>query len=602
MSIAAIVPVPARRQATLRLITALALFVLTATAFCAIAGTVLVRQADDRQETERRTALLSAIDDIRASGANISALDPAVVRGLERTAGLKDLRFESEPAAADGREVLSMLDRQGRIVGWFSWLPDRSMTRALSALQPLIAVTGICLIGFAGATLWQVRRAVSELGKSERRAWTLAHEDMLTGLPNHRKMIEIIERALASRMDDEVATLAFIDLDGLNDVNDALGNEAGDQLLKLLATRLNEVLPKGAIGGRFDGDEFAVVMIAPDTASAEAAVRTTAAALARPLWINEQAVQVGATAGFAHTPLHGQSRDEITRRADLALRAAKRRERGGVLGFEPAMDQDFNDRRFLERELRRALLDNALDVHYQPIVTADGSRITGAEALVRWTHPVRGAISPATFIPVAEQTGLMGKLGEFVLRRALADAKRWPELAISVNLSPVQVRDPGLIDQIGTLLRDSGVAPSRLVLEVTEGVLMDKPDEAGAKLGALRGLGIQLALDDFGTGYSSLTYLQRFKFDKLKIDRGFVAPLGHSPNSQAMIQAVVSLGSALGMTLLAEGVETEEQRVHLRLAGCDELQGFLFARPGPREALDRLLAEAQTSAPIARAS
>src|SRR5215203_590492 len=194
------------------------------------------------------------------------------------------------------------------------------------------------------------------------------------------------------------------------------------------------------------------------------------------------------------------------------------------------------------------------------------------------------------FVAVAEQSGLMGRLGGFVLRRALSDARRWPQLYIAVNLSPVQVRDPALVEHVSDLLAKNDIAPPRLMLEVTEGVLIDNPDEAKARLDALKALGIRLALDDFGTGYSSLTYLQRFNFDKLKIDRGFVAPLGRDTGSQALVQAIVALGRALDLTLLAEGVETEEQRVLLRLAGCEEMQGYLFARPASREALDRLLA------------
>jgi EAL domain-containing protein (putative c-di-GMP-specific phosphodiesterase class I) len=281
--------------------------------------------------------------------------------------------------------------------------------------------------------------------------------------------------------------------------------------------------------------------------------------------------------------------------ADLALRAAKKKQRGGIAYFEPAMEVEFEDRRFLEKELRRALDEKALEVHYQPIVSADGIRIVGAEALLRWTHLQRGAIPPTQFVAVAEQSGLMARLGEFVLRRAIADARRWPGIYMAVNLSPVQVRDPALVELVSDALARNGVAPSRLMLEVTEGVLIDNPDEAKARLDALKALGIRLALDDFGTGYSSLTYLQYFNFDKLKIDRGFVTPLGRGGGSNALVQAIVALGRALDLTLLAEGVETEEQRVLLRLAGCEEMQGFLFAHPGPREALDLLLAEAAPS-------
>jgi predicted signal transduction protein with EAL and GGDEF domain len=333
--------------------------------------------------------------------------------------------------------------------------------------------------------------------------------------------------------------------------------------------------------------------------TAETMLAAVVGALARPFWIDEQVVQVGVTTGLAHAPRDAQGRDELMRRAGLALRAAKKKQRGEIAHFTPAMDVEFNDRRFLEKELRRALENDALDVHYQPIVASEGSRIVGAEALLRWTHPVRGAIPPMQFVALAEQCGLMGRLGTFVLRRALADARRWPDLYMAVNLSPVQVRDAALVETVADALAEFGVPASRLMLEVTEGVLIDNPDEAKARLDTLKALGVRLALDDFGTGYSSLTYLQRFNFDKLKIDRGFVVPLTRDNNSQALVQAIVSLGRALNLTLLAEGVETEEQRVLLRLAGCEEMQGYLFAKPGPRESLDRRLAEIGPRAAVA---
>jgi EAL domain-containing protein (putative c-di-GMP-specific phosphodiesterase class I) len=250
---------------------------------------------------------------------------------------------------------------------------------------------------------------------------------------------------------------------------------------------------------------------------------------------------------------------------------------------------------FVRRELPRALRAQALDLHYQPIVAADGGRAVGVEALLRWTHKDRGAVSPAQFVPVAERMGLMDELGAFVLRRALRDARSWPDLYISVNLSPLQVRDRGIVDLVRQALRDSGVAPSKLMLEITEGVLIENPEEMLKRIEELRALGVRIALDDFGAGYSSLGYLQRFPFDKLKVDRSFVAPLGRSPNAGVIIQAIVALGRALGVTVVVEGVETEEQRVLLRLAGCDEMQGFLFARPAPARAIDRLIAQSGKS-------
>jgi EAL domain-containing protein (putative c-di-GMP-specific phosphodiesterase class I) len=232
----------------------------------------------------------------------------------------------------------------------------------------------------------------------------------------------------------------------------------------------------------------------------------------------------------------------------------------------------------------------AFDVEYQPVVAAEGGAIIGVEALLRWTHPSRGPIAPSVFIPLAEQSGLMSQLGEIVLRRALSDGTRWPGLSIAVNLSPVQIRDRWLVDLVSAVMAETGIASSRVVLEVTEGVLIDNPTEAQTRLQALRALGVSIALDDFGVGFSSLSYLQKFPFDRLKIDRAFVAQLGTSGTTGAIIQSIVTLGHALGMKVLAEGVENEEQRVLLRLAGCDEMQGYLFAKPAPAAEIDKALA------------
>ena len=259
--------------------------------------------------------------------------------------------------------------------------------------------------------------------------------------------------------------------------------------------------------------------------------------------------------------------------------------------YEAAIDAISADEKFIQLELPRALSARELELHYQPIVAAQGARIVGVEALLRWKHAARGYIPPATFIPVAEQMGLMDTLGAFVLRRALAEAKRWPGIYVAVNLSPLQMRDSAIIDLVRAALAESGVPPWRLMLEITEGVLIDNPEEMIKRIKDLHGLGVRIALDDFGSGYSNLGYLQRFPLDKLKIDKSFVAALGRSANGGVIIQAIVALGRALGLSVLVEGVETEEQRVLLRLAGCDEMQGFLFAKPAPARTIDRLLAQ-----------
>jgi predicted signal transduction protein with EAL and GGDEF domain len=339
--------------------------------------------------------------------------------------------------------------------------------------------------------------------------------------------------------------------------------------------------------GRVGPSEFALV--AGDTDDGHAAALAAVKVMGRPLWIANQAVQTGVTVGLVHAPDDGEAREELLRRADLARRSVEHSSSIRIAGFDPEMEKEFQDRLFIKRELRRTLTEQGFDVHYQPIVAAEGQKIVGVEALLRWNHPTRGMIPPAEFIPVAEQTGLMTQLGEFVLRRALADAVRWRDVYVAVNMSPHQIRDRSLVSLVIAVLADTGIAPSRVMLEVTEGVLIENPDEAKERLDQLRALGIKVALDDFGSGYSSLSYLRRFPIDKLKIDKEFVAPLGRSSDGGVIIQAIMALGRALGLTVLCEGVETEEQRVLLRLAGCDEMQGFLFARPAPRAAVDRMI-------------
>ncbi|HWP24903.1 MAG TPA: bifunctional diguanylate cyclase/phosphodiesterase [Xanthobacteraceae bacterium] len=591
----------ARRLATPRLITTLGLLALSATFFCALVGYLLLRHADDNREQERRAALVGALTEIRASGTDIAELDSQLLDALARVYGLKDLRFEHE-LGSSSREAQPALDREGRIVGWFTWERDQATAEIFAKLLPFLVLGAFSLVTFAGITLSQVRQSLRDLAASERRAWQLAHEDPLTGLPNQRRMLRLIDEALLARRPTEVVSLAIADVDRLSDANDAFGRAGGDRLLAALAERLRQAV--GETAGRTGDDEFALLLTTASAGEARDRLASVAQALVRPYWLGEQSAQIAVTMGVAHADQEKSGREELLRRASLALRAAKRKNRGGLLEFVPAMEAEFAERRFIERELRKALAEGALDVHYQPIVTADGTAIAGVEALIRWTHPERGAIAPDVFVPVAEQTGQIGALGDFVLRRVLDDARRWPQLFVAINISAVQVRDPTLVTAVAEALSGSDIPPSRVVLEMTESVLIENPDEVKRRLDALRAIGVQLALDDFGAGYSSLTYLQRFKFDRLKIDRGFVRPLGKVRGSEAIVQAIVALGRALELYVMAEGVENEEQRVLLRLAGCEEMQGFLFAKPAPREAVDRLLAAADAAGPrpILRAS
>jgi diguanylate cyclase (GGDEF)-like protein len=576
------------------LIVLLALLAMGATMVSAGVGYSLAQQSDERLWSEQRNALRNAISEFRGLFGQANGIDPRFVRMVEQSARLQDLKFEIEPDPGQ-REMQPVLDGGGRIAGFFTWEKTRPMQTAMDRLMPFVGGAAISLVGFAGFSLWQLRRARRELVVSEAQAQRAADEDKLTGLPNHAKTLELLDLFLTEHSADESTTFALIELDGMEDVTAHLGVLGSDELIVAVAARLREVLPKEAVCGRVGSDEFAVMLTAENGIDVMAMLRAVLDNIARPHWF-DTVVRVSAHAGFAQAPQHATTRGELTRRAELALRAADKKGPGSIVGFEPAIDTVSTDQKFIHRELPRALSANELELHYQPIIAAHGGRIVGVEALLRWTHATRGSIGPAVFIPVAEQMGLMDALGAFVLRRALQEAKRWPDLYIAVNLSPLQVRDRTIVDLVRSALEESGVAPSRLMLEITEGVLVDNPEEMVKRIEDLHDLGVRVALDDFGSGYSNLSYLQRFPLDKLKIDRSFVVALGNSANGGVIIQAIVALGRALGLSVLVEGVETEQQRVLLRLAGCDEMQGFLFAKPAPAAAIDRLLSQQKQNA------
>lgn len=577
-----------------RLIGVLSFVALGGMFVIAAVGFGLARYNDERLSLSQHATLRSAIVEFRPTLERSAAIDPRLLRMAEQIPGLKNLKYESSPAR--DRETQPVMDSAGRITGFFTWNKTRPMTQVMGRLAAFFAAVAVVIFGLAALSLWQLKRARRELAESEVEATRAADEDKLTGLPNHAKTLDLLDLSLAERADDECTTFALIELDGMDDVTATHGVLGSDELIVAVARRIREALPAGVTCGRIAGDRFAIAMTAAHDADAEAVICAAIDVIARPHWA-DTVVRVSAHAGFAQAPRHAVTRGELTRRADLALRAAAKRGPGAIVAFDVAIDTVSTDQKFIHRELPRAISANDLDLHYQPIVSSQGGRMVGVEALLRWNHATRGSIPPATFIPVAEQMGLMGTIGAFVLRRALHEAKRWPEdLYIAVNLSPLQVRDGTIVDVVRSALAESGVSPRRLVLEITEGVLIDNPDEMVKRIKDLHELGVRVALDDFGSGYSNLGYLQRFPLDKIKIDQSFVAALGRSSNGGVIIQAMVALGRALGLSVLVEGVETEHQRVLLRLAGCDEMQGFLFAKPAPASAIDVLLEKARQDA------
>ena len=578
-------------RAVYRLTVLIAVLIVTVTLSGLAIGYRAGQRSDEQLSLQQHGALRNTIAEFSSPLGRKGEIDPRLMRLAGQIVGVNNLKFERN-SGAGGREIQPVMDTNGRIIGFFTWDKSVPATQALKRLAPLVAIVAVVLVIFAGFALLQLGRARRELAVKEIQAARAADEDKLTGLPNHAKILELLDLALAERADDDLTTFALVEIDGVEDVTAHHGVLGSDELIVAIARRLKETLPSHAMCGRIASDEFAITLTTSQGVNFEVIIRDALETITRPHWI-DNVVRVSAHAGFAQSPSDATTRGELTRRAELALRAAAKKGPGAIVAFDHSIDTVSTDLKFIHRELPRAISAHELDLNYQPIVSSHGGRMVGVEALLRWTHPSRGIIPPTIFIPVAEQMGLMDTIGAFVLRRALHEAKRWPEdLYIAVNLSPLQVRDETIVDMVRTALTESGVTPSRLVLEITEGVLIDNPDEMVKRIKDLHALGVRVALDDFGSGYSNLGYLQRFPLDKLKIDKSFVAALGRSSNGGVIIQAIVALGRALGLSVLVEGVETEHQRVLLRLAGCDEMQGFLFAKPAPAKAIDRLLAQA----------
>jgi diguanylate cyclase (GGDEF)-like protein len=559
------------------------LIALTLSLLFALVAYDEVRRSDEVFAAEQRARLRTLLSD----NAGSETLDPNALSAIARRAGIADLSFSGEPLT--GRESQPLLDRSGRIVGFFSWTRPQPAMGAVQRLLPPLGTFILLLTGFAGVLAWRVRSVRRRLEETREEAARAADTDKLTGLANHAGTLARLEQALASRRAEETVTFALLALDGLSAAH--LGALGHDELIAEVARRLTEALPPNALCGRVASAEFAVVLTTDGDTHADTVLRSALDEIGKAYWI-ETAVRLNAHLGFAQAPMHGATRTALARRAELALRAAGKKGPGTLISFAPELDETSAEHAFIQRELGRALTANALEVHFQPIVAAAGGALVGVEALLRWGHPERGSIPPATFIPVAEQMGLMDSLGAFVLRRALQEAKRWPGIYVAVNLSPLQVRHNGIVELVRQSLAEAGVPASRLMLEITEGVLVDNPDEMVRRIEDLHAVGVRIALDDFGSGYSNLGYLQRFPLDKIKIDKSFVEALGTSGNGGVIVQAIVALGRALGLSITVEGVETEQQRVLLRLAGCDEMQGFLFGKPAPARSIDRLLKRA----------
>jgi diguanylate cyclase (GGDEF)-like protein/PAS domain S-box-containing protein len=446
----------------------------------------------------------------------------------------------------------------------------------------------VTVLDDAGAPQYLIKthEDVTDRRQTEARMAHMAYHDGLTDLPNRAAFLQALSQMIdaCSDVSEEFAVLS-IDLDGLKEINDVFGHATGDKLLIDVSRRI-EAAARGGVVARLGGDEFGVIIDGKQPEAGQATAERIAAALSQGFPIDGKSVQTGVTTGIALFPRDGSDAASLLANAGAALFRAKATSRGSISIFAPEMDQQLRDRRVLHQDLSVAIRNGELSLHYQPqaragqsVVDAD---ITGFEALARWIHPTRGFVPPGEFIPLAEESGLIVEMGEWILRQACLEAASWPvPLQIAVNLSPAQFMHGDLVGLVHSILLETGLQPGRLELEITEGVLIEDFDGGVALLRRLKALGVRISMDDFGSGYSSLTYLQAFPFDKIKIDRAFVMNLGRNPQSAAIVRAVIGLGHGLDVSIVAEGVETHEQLCFLANEGCDGVQGYFIGRPAP---------------------
>jgi diguanylate cyclase (GGDEF)-like protein len=529
---------------------------------------------------------------------SIRFLDGTFLQELSKRNLIEAPRFSHSSDLRPGEHAWPLTSEHGSQIGYFIWRPELPGTALMHALAPIAGLSiGVMMVIMALLAFWLhhamrgQQSTIIELQASEAQAQHLAFHDALTGLPNRAKFNDRADKAVVCARRGEPIAILLLDLDRFKHVNDTLGHLAGDALIRDFAERLLHIVDDQDTVARLGGDEFAILRRkASSHEEVVALCERILEAVRPPFDLLGNSASVGVSIGVAMVPEAGTERVDLMRKADIALYCAKAEGRDCYRVFTPTMDEGVKLRRTIEEDLRSALATgDALRVHYQPQVAGIGQPIVGLEALVRWQHPKLGLIAPEQFIAVAEETGLICQLGEWVLRQACAASRRWPDLFIAVNLSPVQFRTSGFADRLIATVRSSNVDPQRIELEVTEGLLLDDSDIVSDALERLRAAGFRIALDDFGTGYSSLSYLRRFRVDKIKIDRSFVQHLGHGVDSTAIISAVLTLGHAMGLTVTAEGVETTAQHDFLEAAGCNAMQGYLFARPLPEEEIDHLL-------------
>ncbi|CAN1520706.1 COG5001 Predicted signal transduction protein containing a membrane domain, an EAL and a GGDEF domain [Caulobacteraceae bacterium] len=494
---------------------------------------------------------------------------------------LTNLHVHGDDSRSDKRQAhIPLRALSGEYLATLDWEPQTPGKTMLGQVGgPILIIVG--LLSLAALMLYRrVSGMAQSLLASEARATHLAYFDPLTGLPNRTRFQERLDHALDHLRRDHEATVAVhsIDLDRFKEINDLHGHQVGDQLIKLAARRLAAVCRSTDTFARFGADEFAIVQANATAAQAAALADRLIEAMTAPFYLETIRSFIGCSIGITMITDGDVDPGEAIRQADMALTRARADGGSRFCFFEIEMDAAVKTRRSLEIDLREALAAGALEMAYQPQVNHRGV-MTGVEALVRWRHPIRGSISPEYFVPIAEECGLISELGLFTIARAFQDSRRWKGLKVAINVSAIQLRTPGFVTAVSTLVSRLRVDPRRFELEITETVLIGDDPETHETLKRLRDLGFSLALDDFGTGYSSLSYLKRFPISKIKIDRSFIANLGIDDEADAVVGAIIRLARALKLNVIAEGVETSEQRDRLAAAGCSEIQGYLFSKP-----------------------
>jgi len=516
-------------------------------------------------------------------------LDKAKVAALSDTYVISGLHLASSDEAS--RFQVAIRNPLGELLGTLVWTSrspgDISFAEVRPTVLLAVAVIGLFFVGLL-AIGWL---AAIRLKAEEAQARQLSQEDRLSGLLNRTGLFSSLETLIAgARHERSDVLLLYLDLDGFKDVNDAYGHATGDQLIRGVAAGLAALVGSEAKLARLGGDEFAIIM-ATQTIDSDAA-RLTEDILrffSEPFSIGDRMATVGCSIGVASSPRGLVAHEELVRRADMAMYRAKETGRGRCVQYDIEMDHAREERNAIELDLRAAIEQGQLTLVFQPIVDAKTHIPTGVEALVRWSRPNHGPVSPDEFIPVAERTGLIEALGLFVLREACETARRWPGMKLSVNVSPGQFRNPAFTGHVAQVLEDSAIAPHLLTLELTEGYFIQNATRARHSLDQLKALGIKIALDDFGAGFSSVGYLRQFGFDRMKIDRSLIAALDASERAADMLQATVALARSLDIPATAEGIEREDQAIMLQMCGCDELQGYFFGKPMSAEDIDRLI-------------